>query len=214
MSRSVLIIAGPAWEPIDQVRRITNHSTGALGSYLAKEFSAHDWEVTLAYGESSSVSPPEVTRFLSFSNRESLETLLAAQSSQTFDLVLMLAAVSDFQVRAIRTDQGELALGASGKVPTSAGALTLELEPTAKILPQLATWYPSAKRVGWKYEVEGQQEDTIAAGKRQLQSNQTHACVVNGPAYGPGFHWLVKEIEQSVHIPTPKDLFDQLIDLI
>ena len=31
-----IVTAGPTYEPIDQVRRLTNHSTGQLGTGLAK----------------------------------------------------------------------------------------------------------------------------------------------------------------------------------
>ena len=46
-----LVTAGPTFEPIDQVRRLTNFSTGRLGSELAACLAAAGHQVTLLLGE-------------------------------------------------------------------------------------------------------------------------------------------------------------------
>ena len=45
-----IVTAGPTYEPIDQVRRLTNHSTGRLGTGLAKRLAAAGHEVVLLRG--------------------------------------------------------------------------------------------------------------------------------------------------------------------
>ena len=48
-----IVTAGPTYEPIDQVRRLTNHSTGQLGTGLAKRLAANGHEVTLLRSRSA-----------------------------------------------------------------------------------------------------------------------------------------------------------------
>ena len=43
--KQLLITAGGTAEKIDQVRSITNHSTGQLGSLIAEAFLAHGYQV-------------------------------------------------------------------------------------------------------------------------------------------------------------------------
>ena len=45
-----IVTAGPTYEPIDQVRRLTNHSTGSLGTGLAKRLASDGHEVILLRG--------------------------------------------------------------------------------------------------------------------------------------------------------------------
>ena len=56
-----LVTCGPAYEPIDEVRRITNQSTGELGSLLSEILSRAKFEVLCLRGEMAIYpSPREV----------------------------------------------------------------------------------------------------------------------------------------------------------
>src|SRR5207247_6219699 len=46
-----IVTAGPTYEPLDQVRRLTNFSTGRLGSELATFLTLRGHEVTLLIGQ-------------------------------------------------------------------------------------------------------------------------------------------------------------------
>src|SRR5436309_12988718 len=48
-----LVTAGPTYEPLDEVRRLTNFSTGQLGTELAAFFTTNGHRVTLLIGEQS-----------------------------------------------------------------------------------------------------------------------------------------------------------------
>ncbi|MFN7139090.1 MAG: phosphopantothenoylcysteine decarboxylase, partial [Limisphaerales bacterium] len=48
-----IVTAGPTYEELDEVRRLTNFSTGKLGSSLANFLVAQGHEVTLFYGHYS-----------------------------------------------------------------------------------------------------------------------------------------------------------------
>ena len=48
-----IVTAGPTFEPLDDVRRLTNFSTGRLGTELANFLAARGHKVTLLIGESA-----------------------------------------------------------------------------------------------------------------------------------------------------------------
>lgn len=184
---TVLITTGPAWEPLDTMRRLTNASTGRLGSLLGDAFSAAGHRVVLFRGEGATAAPPRaVAAMESFSTNDDLAARLASWGRrETVHAVLHAAALCDFRVaRVFGPDGRELA---AGKIPSRAGPLRVELEATTKVLPRLRGWFPGARIVGWKYEADGGRTGALAAVARQFAEAGVDACVLNGPAWGEGF---------------------------
>jgi phosphopantothenoylcysteine decarboxylase/phosphopantothenate--cysteine ligase len=99
------------------------------------------------------------------------------------DALYHTAAVSDFY----------LPFPVRGKIPTENGALTLTLEPTPKLLPLMHGWFPNARITGWKFEASGDRSTAVAAASTQILKCSSEACVLNGPAYGDGFGYLLKD---------------------
>ena len=179
-----LVTAGPTVEPIDAVRRLTNHSTGRLGCCLADAFARGGHRVTLLLSETAVHAPKsKKVRVLRFNTTKDLHEQLEAASSLRVKAVFHVAAVSDFTVKRPR----------KGKIPTTA-SLTLELKPTPKLINSLRKWFPDAFLVGWKYEVDGGKKSTLAAARAQIKKCKTNACVVNGPVYGEGFGIVTDEL--------------------
>ena len=196
-----LVIAGPTHEPLDAVRRLTNFSTGKLGVELANHLTAQGHEVTLFVGEQATY-PGErrAAHVRSFSTTASLGSGLQALSGRRVDAVFHAAAVSDFAFGTVwrRSPTGELTGIKAGKIPTRDGGLLVELIPTPKLICELRAWFPAARLTGWKYEVDGGREAALGAARRQLAEARTDLCVVNGPAYGPGFGLITAAGESPV----------------
>ena len=57
-------------------------------------------------------------------------------------------------------------------------------------MPGLREWFPNARIVGWKFEVEGGPDDVLQRADAQLRKARSDAVVVNGPAWGDGFGFL------------------------
>ena len=212
-----IVTAGPTYEPIDQVRRLTNHSTGQLGTGLAKRLADDGHEVTLLRGRSAThTEMPEGVGFQQFTTTadlaEKLERLARAESGA--GAVFHAAAVSDFAVGQIfrRADDGQLKPLNVGKLSTRDGDLLLELKPTPKIIASLREWFAEALLLGWKYEVDGDRDSVLGQGKMQIVENQTNGCVVNGPAYGNGFGWLSND-HPAEHLADKAELFNKLAGL-
>ena len=178
-----IVTCGPAYEPIDAVRRITNHSTGELGTILAEALAASGFEVLCLRGEMASYPAPSTARVVSFSTNESLRAELE-KITDAPAAVFHAAALGDFVVTSIEGAE------VTGKIHSSTPELRIVLHPAPKLLPDLRDLFPDSIIVGWKYEVDGAHADALARGQKQIATARTDACVVNGAAYGPGLGFL------------------------
>ncbi len=189
-----LITAGPTYEPVDRVRRLTNRSTGRLGVGLANYLAGRGHGVDLLLGEMSVFRAwIGAVRCHEFTTGSDLAAKLEAWAGKPVDAVFHAAAVSDFAVGLVgRWDGAGRWCGVKGeKIATQGGAIWMELQPTPKVINRLKEWFPDAWRVGWKYEVDGDRQDVVAKAERQIRESGVHACVGNGPAYGDGFAWVI-----------------------
>ena len=209
---NVIVTCGPSYEPIDQVRRITNFSTGRLGITLANAFTDAGHRVYCLKGEQATdctvLRAHEITFFSTNDDLAGKLEKLAQRIPKNFDAIFHAAALCDFKVARVQNEAGEKIT--SAKFPTRGNPLTLKLEPTIKILPQLRGWFPDSKIVGWKYELSGTREEAIAKALAQIQEAKTNGCVLNGAAYGRGF--LFNSYAGSFELPTIEDLCSHLID--
>jgi phosphopantothenoylcysteine decarboxylase/phosphopantothenate--cysteine ligase len=87
--------------------------------------------------------------------------------------------------------------------------LLAELLPTPKIIVRLRAWFPKARLVGWKYEVEGDRDSALKAAAAQLTESRTDACIANGPAYGDGFGFVTPGAGVK-HVAARESLYDLL----
>jgi phosphopantothenoylcysteine synthetase/decarboxylase len=214
-----IVTAGPTFEELDEVRRLTNFSTGTLGTELANFLAERGHEVELLRGQGSTCCiEPQTQQVQEFTTtadlRKRLKALGGARGAATV-AVFHAAAVSDFAFGKIweRGLDGALKEVRSSKIPTRGGTILAELKPTPKILSELRDWFPTAFLAGWKYELEADRPQTIKRACQQLVENRTDACVVNGRAYGKGFG-LVATQRQWEHFTERIFLFDALEKLI
>jgi phosphopantothenoylcysteine synthetase/decarboxylase len=183
----VLVTAGPSYEPIDDVRRLTNFSTGELGVLLANQLAQAGFEVFCLRGVAATYAGAlENCRHLPFStNDDLLAQLMGLSRAHDIAAVFHAAALSDFKVKGVEDAHGRKL--DSPKIDSTSGALTIHLEPAPKVIGELRTLFPRATLVGWKYELNGTRQDALARAWRQIASNRTDACVLNGQAWGNGF---------------------------
>ena len=161
----VLVINGSTIEPMDDMRVITNKSTGRTGVALAREAARLGADVTMWYGHGHGEVPGNIPieRFVT------VEDLVAmAPAAAGFDLVLVPAAISDFR-----------SAPAAGKI-SSKGAHTLALEPTEKVLPHLrAALSEGGHLVAFKAESGLTEDDLLEKAGRFRKENGAAAVVAN-----------------------------------
>jgi phosphopantothenoylcysteine decarboxylase/phosphopantothenate--cysteine ligase len=141
----VLVVAGATVEPIDDVRVVTNRSTGGTGIELAKAAFEHGADVELWLGRHEAPIPP----WLPYKSFETTEQLAAMAEKANADICVVPAAIADFTP----------VKKAKGKIPSRKGTLTLDLEPTPKLLERFRKGTKKAL-VGFKAEA-GVGEDEL-----------------------------------------------------
>ena len=208
-----IVTAGPAYESLDDVRRLTNFSTGRLGATLANYLAARGHNVILFLGEQATYTGERrAQRVEPFSTAADLRAKLKTLAAKKVDAIFHAAAVSDFSFgRIFAPDVANklVEIKSAKKISTRQGKLLVELLPTPKIIAELRGWFPRTRIVGWKFEADGKRAEAIAAARRQIAECATDLCVVNGPAYGEGVGLLGKKGEPA-HLPNPPLLFDAL----
>lgn len=141
MSLRVLITAGPTHEPIDRVRYIANRSSGAMGLALAEAARDAGGDVTLLLGPVAADPPTGIATRPYTSSKD-----LTAELDRCFkdcDVLIMAAAVADYRPKTY----------ADGKLPRTAQAMTIELEPVPDLVAHCAaTKRPDQRIVGFALE--------------------------------------------------------------
>ena len=186
----VIVTCGPSYEPVDEVRRITNFSTGELGVLLSAAFAEAGFETICLRGVAATYpAEPVGASVVPFTTNDVLAEQLRALG-ETGDVagVFHAAALCDYRVRRIDDAHGHEVGGA--KIASRSGALTIQLEPATKLISHLRDWFAQSLIVGWKYELDGTPADAISKARRQVIENRTDACIVNGRAYGDGFGFV------------------------
>lgn len=207
-----IVTAGPTFESLDDVRRLTNFSTGRLGTELSNFLASRGHKVTLLIGESAPwPGERRASAIESFSSTKDLRAKLKSFSGKNVYAIFHAAAVSDFAFGKVFTRDaggGLQRLAPARKFSTRGGGLLAELLPTPKIIAELRGWFPRARLVGWKFEAEGRRADALRAARRQIADCATDACVANGPAYGKGFGLVT--IAGQKHFANDSALFAAL----
>jgi phosphopantothenoylcysteine decarboxylase/phosphopantothenate--cysteine ligase len=138
--RHVMITSGPTQEPIDDVRYLSNRSSGKMGAALARAALLMGARVTVVSGPVSVMYPLQSEVIRVHTAAQMLEAALAA--AKDADIVVGAAAVADYRP----------ANPASGKIRRSSEPLSIEFTPNPDIIAEIARTYPKAKVVGFAAE--------------------------------------------------------------
>lgn len=162
----VLITAGPTREYLDDVRYLSNASSGRMGFALAEAVLAAGHEVVLVTGPVALPPPNRVT----VRHVETTDELLAAchEVWPTCDGVIATAAVCDYRPRA----------RFPGKLAKTGVSLELELVETADVLAELGRQKGHRWIVGFALESE---EFAHVNALRKLKEKNCDAIVLNRP---------------------------------
>ncbi len=173
----ILITSGATREYLDDVRFLTNVSTGGTGAKIADSLFARGHIVTLLRGEGA-VLPQALPSdaVLPFSSTENLRShLKRLLGTGEFDAVLQCAAVSDYRPAELH----------DGKMTSYAPELTLRLVPTPKLLPELKSYAPAVRRpfvVGFKLTSGADAEARLLAVSKLFAAGTVDAVIHNDMA--------------------------------
>jgi len=163
--KRVLVTAGATREYIDPIRYITNASSGRMGVAMAEEADFRGADVTLIRTKGS--VPSFVENQIEVETvEEMLEAIENELKAKKYDVVVLAAAVSDFRVK-----------NKAGEKIKSGGSLTLELEPTPKIIDRVKELQPEVFLVGFKAETS--EEKLVEEARKQIERAGSDLVVAN-----------------------------------
>jgi phosphopantothenoylcysteine decarboxylase / phosphopantothenate---cysteine ligase len=205
---TVLVTAGPTREKIDPVRYLTNRSSGRMGYALAEAALRRGARVLLVSGPTS-IEPPCAAELTRVETAEEMRTAVLKLLPET-TAVIKTAAVADFRPKS----------AAAQKIKRK-GPMTLELEPTADILIELARHKKSQIIIGFAAETE----NILENARKKLSSKSLDAIVVNDVSRpGVGFdsdrnavtiitQEEVVEVPESSKWEVAQHVLDQVVKL-
>lgn len=166
INKNILISAGPTVEQIDDVRFISNYSSGKMGYAIAEKAANLGANVTLILGPVH-IAPPENIRVINVKSANDMYLEAIKNFSET-DIAIMAAAVADF------TPAHKI----SGKIKKEniGDTMTIELVRTKDILAELSKIKSNSQKVvGFALESENEIENGI----KKLNRKRCDMIVVN-----------------------------------
>ena len=160
--KRILIVGGRSEEPIDDMRIVTNRSTGLMAVKLAERAFERGADVELWMG-GASVTLPE---YIPTKRFESVSQLTEMVKGIDHDIVIVPAALADFA-----PDHVE-----KGKVPSDQ-TFDVRLQPVPKVLPLIRE--KCEKVIGFKAESGMSKQDLIAKARGRMDMYDLNAIVAN-----------------------------------
>ena len=192
MVRNIIITAGGTSEKIDEVRVISNFSSGRLGLAIANSFlESKEINVGKIYylcdrnTNAPSDERVEVVRVMGAQGLlEALEKLL---TTEKIDAVIHAMAVSDYTVKQITT-LDDIKAGAeadpdkklvSGKISSEIEDLVIVLKKTPKVIGEIKKLQKDTILVGFKLLTNVKKDVLIETGYKLLQKNDCTMVLAN-----------------------------------
>jgi phosphopantothenoylcysteine decarboxylase/phosphopantothenate--cysteine ligase len=177
--KKVLITAGGTQEPLDAVRVVTNLSTGHTASQVANQFTRSGWDVTYLHGRRTKI-PTGACETIEFFSTLDLDQLLKKHlSSQKFDAVIHLAAVSDYAPVSINKNGNYNKINSSTKIPSKEKKITVEFERTPKLVQSIKKHSRNSNLVLIAFKMTAGKCDEKSESKKLLVDSESNWVVQN-----------------------------------
>ncbi|MES2802174.1 MAG: bifunctional phosphopantothenoylcysteine decarboxylase/phosphopantothenate--cysteine ligase CoaBC [Bdellovibrionota bacterium] len=137
-AKNILISSGGTQEPIDDIRVITNKSSGKTAASIADQFIANGFAVTYLAAETAKL-PTLECEVVTYRSFQSLEKKLRELLPKEYATFIHAAAVSDYSV-----------IPTEGKINSDSEELTIKLKRNPKLIDLVKKLSPSTKLVGFK----------------------------------------------------------------
>ena len=201
--KKVVITGGATTEKIDDVRAITNFSSGKMARALARAFYYVDAEVKLLASFEVENEPFEILKFSSSS--ELLE--LCKSECESANLLVMCAAVSDFMPTKIN---GKIKKEDVGEI------LSLSLKRNVDILQSLKEF--KCKKIGFKLEIS--KENAHKNARVMLEQKGLDAVCLNILGEKNGFaseqnevNFITKNSETLLPLAAKDEIARHIVEL-
>ncbi|MFX1285543.1 MAG: bifunctional phosphopantothenoylcysteine decarboxylase/phosphopantothenate--cysteine ligase CoaBC [Promethearchaeota archaeon] len=165
-----LITGGATREYLDDVRFLSNPSTGLSAYQVANALKDHGAEIVLILGEGHNLNlervsfPVKIVR----STQDMYDEVQRELSNLDYHGLIAVAAVSDYKPQY-----------QTGKIPSKQTNLTLKLVPTVKIIEKIRESYPNIYLVAYKAEVGITEEELLKRGRTLLEKHKLNMVCAN-----------------------------------
>ncbi len=202
--KRVLIIGGSSAEAIDDVRIISNHSSGKTAISLAKSAFNKAADVELWYGRGRETAPDYI-KTVNFESVGNLVELLKTRDINNFDVILICAALSDYIPKKIE-----------GKISSDKKKLVLEMFPAPKIIAMLREKAPASKLVGFKLEENNNKlQDKAYSLLKKNNLDFVIANTISGLNGDKNEMWIIDGKGDTIHKTGKKeDLADWILCVV
>lgn len=161
--KKVLVISGSTSEEIDDIRVITNKSSGTTGVELALNAFERGAEVDLWMGRCS----VHVPNFISTKRFSSTNDLLDMIAEINKDVIILPAAISDYSPEKKK-----------GKIPSGKENLNINLKPNPKIIKKIKE-NSQGILVGFKAEFQVPKEELLNRARKRMDDLKLDIMVAN-----------------------------------
>ena len=202
--KKIIVTAGGTSEPIDEIRAITNKSTGRLGSLIAGEFASRDEVDKIFYIHGKGAVTPEDDKVELISIRSTqdlMDAMTEVIGGNDIFAIIHSMAVSDYTTASfVSLEEFLRLLGESEcetvpevadlleredfrkkytKLPSSIDDPIIMLKQTPKVLSKLRDMAPDAVIMGFKLLDHVSHEELMDVAKAQIEKNRTDFCMAN-----------------------------------
>ena len=164
----ILISAGPTQEPIDEVRYITNASSGKMGAALVEAAVEKGHKVTLVLGPVTTKPKIKNVRVVDVRTAEEMTNTVLKELKKGFDVFISAAAVADYSPK--KPSRGKIKSGEE---------IVLRLRPTKKITSQVKKKFSRVLVVAFKAEVNVSKKALVERAYSKLCDEKLDLIVAN-----------------------------------
>ncbi len=179
--KKILITSGGTKEQIDDVRVISNVSTGKTGAAIADFFAEKKHQVTFVHSKDSHLPKANCQKVAYTSFNDLNETLQTLLSTESYDVVIHLAAVSDFYPASLEADNLNYELPLQRKLNSQSDTVTISFKKHFKIVDRIRAYSTNKEMllVAFKLTTKALESERIDAVKRLLDSSNSDLVVAN-----------------------------------
>jgi len=209
--KNVVVTAGPTRIWIDDVRFISNPSSGKMGLSLAIEAANRGAQVVLLIGPNNLIIPSLDN--LTIKNYETPEDLISILNDlKKIDIFFSAAAVGDFKPEK-----------QNGKISSKQESLILKLSPTPKIIDYVKQKFPNAKIIGFKAESKITKAELIKRAQKSLNEHKLDLVIANfidkpdqGFASDTNIIHIIQKDGTAIEYPkkSKRELAKDILDLL
>lgn len=163
-NKKVIVIAGSTEEPIDDVRVLTNRSSGRTGIELALDAYERGAKVELWMGRTSRDLP----RFIKTKRFSSSSELVDMVRKMKSDICIVPAAISDYIPKKTK-----------GKISSSKRSMSVDLTRAPKIIEEIRRSNKKMKLIAFKLESNVSKKVLVSKAKERMSGAKLDFIVAN-----------------------------------